>query len=58
MGFVDPKALALCIVFPILSIAAVAARFWSRKIQKQTLGADDWLIVPAAVWLQLTSAHS
>lgn len=49
MAYVDPTALALCIVFPFLSIVAVIARFRARAVQKVKLGADDWVIIPALV---------
>jgi hypothetical protein len=44
---IDPKALILCIIFPILAILSVIARFWARSIQKAKLAADDWMIFPA-----------
>jgi len=50
MGSVDSKALALCIVFPILSILAVIARFRARSLKKQKIAADDWLILPALLF--------
>lgn len=50
---VDPTALALCIVFPLLSIVAVIARFRARAIQKCKPGADDWVVVVALVSLLL-----
>ncbi|TVY93247.1 Satratoxin biosynthesis SC1 cluster protein [Lachnellula willkommii] len=47
MTYVDPTALALCIIFPFLSIVAVIARFRARTLQKVKLSADDWLVIPA-----------
>jgi hypothetical protein len=49
MTRVDPTALALCIVFPFLSIVAVIARFRARFLQKNKLAADDWVVIPALV---------
>lgn len=36
-----PIALALCIVFPILSLLAVVARFYARKLQKAGYQAES-----------------
>ena len=44
-----PTILALSIVFPILSIAAVAFRFQARRLKRVATGADDWTIVAALV---------
>ena len=41
--------LALCIVFPILAILAVAGRFWARHLKHLALKADDWTILIALV---------
>jgi hypothetical protein len=49
MTRVDPKALALCIIFPFLSVVAVIARFRARSLQKVRLAADDWVVIPALV---------
>ena len=35
--------------FSLLACTAVALRFWGRKIQKQILALDDYLIVPGLV---------
>ncbi|OTA67969.1 hypothetical protein K449DRAFT_324038 [Hypoxylon sp. EC38] len=44
-GHVITTAVALS----VMDIAAVALRFWVRRIQRQPSKADDWLMVPAAV---------
>jgi len=54
MTRVDPTALALCIIFPFLSIVAVIARFRARSIQKNRLAADDWVVIPALVGLPIS----
>lgn len=38
------------VVLPLLSITAVALRLWARLVHCNGLKADDWLIIPAAVW--------
>ncbi|KAK3322704.1 hypothetical protein B0H66DRAFT_602136 [Apodospora peruviana] len=50
MGQIDPTALALCTVFPFLSIVAVIARFRARAIKRVKLGADDWVVLPALIF--------
>lgn len=42
--------LALCIVFPILAILAVAGRFWARHLKHLSIEADDWTILIALVF--------
>ena len=42
------SVLAVAILFIVLSIAAVIARFSVRR-QKSGLGIDDWLCLPALV---------
>lgn len=37
-------------VLPILSIIAVALRFYVRFTRKNELGADDWLTIPGLVF--------
>ncbi|KAI1799479.1 hypothetical protein F4811DRAFT_543548 [Daldinia bambusicola] len=44
-GHVIASAVALSVV----DILVVGLRFWARKTQKQKLGADDWLMVPATL---------
>ncbi|OTA91473.1 hypothetical protein M434DRAFT_388481 [Hypoxylon sp. CO27-5] len=44
-GHVITTAVALS----VMDIAAVALRFWVRRIQRQPSKADDWLMVPAAL---------
>ncbi|KAL8952931.1 MAG: hypothetical protein Q9222_001190 [Ikaeria aurantiellina] len=43
------EVVAAAAVLPILGIVLVILRFYSRIKYKAGLGADDWLIVPAAV---------
>jgi hypothetical protein len=45
--------LELRITFPVLAIFAVAGRFYSRRLRGIVLGADDWLILVAAVSVTL-----
>jgi hypothetical protein len=47
------QIMAAGIIFPILGIAAVVLRFYVRASRKQQIGMDDWLIIPALVWLSL-----
>ena len=41
--------LGAAIGLSVLDIVTVAARFIARKTQRQSLKADDWLMVPAVV---------
>ncbi|KAI2601838.1 hypothetical protein GGR54DRAFT_580533 [Hypoxylon sp. NC1633] len=41
--------LAAAMGFSVVSIIAVALRFWARKIQRQPPKADDWLMIPATL---------
>ena len=46
---------AMCVVFSITSIMAVALRFYARRLKGLQLQADDWLIASALVhWLSST----
>lgn len=45
----DSTALVLCIVFPILAVLSVLARFYARQVKKTPYAADDWVILPALV---------
>lgn len=47
------EVVVLSIVFPILSMAAVALRLLSRRLKKLKLQADDYIIIPALVQLPL-----
>lgn len=40
---------AASIVLPILSIVFVLLRVYTRRLQKNHLGIDDWLMLPALV---------
>ena len=39
----EAKVAALAVVLPLLAIAAVCARFYSRHLRHTKLGIDDWL---------------
>ncbi|KAI2784970.1 hypothetical protein F4815DRAFT_454957 [Daldinia loculata] len=41
--------IAAAIVLSVIDIFVVVLRFWARKVQKQPLRADDWLMVPATL---------
>ncbi|MCJ1297646.1 hypothetical protein MMC08_000434 [Hypocenomyce scalaris] len=41
------EVVVLSIVFPVLSIVAVALRLYSRRLKKLRLQADDYIIIPA-----------
>lgn len=46
----DYKAtLAVAIVLPVLSAAAVGLRFYARRRQRINIGIDDWCTIPALV---------
>ncbi|KAI1169769.1 hypothetical protein F4777DRAFT_571930 [Nemania sp. FL0916] len=46
--YASPRfVIAVGVVFPVLSIIAVALRFWARSAQKAPLLIDDWLLVIA-----------
>ena len=45
------SVLAVGILFMILPIIAVLARFYVRRKMKSNLGIDDWLCIPALVSL-------
>ena len=42
-------SIAAGVVLSVLDTFVVALKLWTRRIQKQPLKADDWLLVPAAV---------
>ena len=39
-------------IWPPLCLGAVCLRFYSRRVDKVRLGPDDWLTIPALVFLQ------
>ncbi|KAI0135792.1 hypothetical protein F4814DRAFT_444598 [Daldinia grandis] len=41
--------IAAAIALSVIDIFVVGLRFWARKVQKQPLRADDWLMMPAAL---------
>lgn len=43
------EVIAAAAILPFLGIVLVALRFYNRMKHKTGIGADDWLIVPAAV---------
>ncbi|KAJ3552566.1 hypothetical protein NPX13_g11082 [Xylaria arbuscula] len=42
-------SIAAGIVLSVVDTFVVALKFWTRRIQKQPLKADDWLLVPAVI---------
>ena len=55
----DPAyAMAAGATFLALSVIVVALRFFVRSRQKAQLGADDWLVIPAAVRIAMESLMS
>lgn len=55
LGVATPSPLsvvAASVALSVLSVVAVALRFWARHVQRATLLMDDWLLVPALVSLQ------
>ncbi|KAH7405679.1 hypothetical protein DE146DRAFT_420423 [Phaeosphaeria sp. MPI-PUGE-AT-0046c] len=46
----QPHFFILSIIFPILATIAVGLRFHARRLARQKLGADDWLIVAALIF--------
>ena len=50
MTYVNERSvLAVGVIFIILSVAAVGARFYVRLQMKNGLGIDDWLCITALV---------
>lgn len=47
----ETSALAIGILFIVLGILAVSARFGIRWSREQNIGIDDWLCLPALVSL-------
>lgn len=45
------NVLAVSIVLPVLCVVAVAFRFNARLLQKNSLKLDDWLTVPALLFV-------
>ena len=43
--------IVVCSIAPVISTLAVLLRFYSRRLQCAPLKADDWLILPALVFL-------
>ncbi|KAK6954651.1 hypothetical protein Daesc_004618 [Daldinia eschscholtzii] len=41
--------IAAAVALSVVDILVVGLRFWARKAQKQLLGSDDWLMVPATL---------
>lgn len=42
-------SIAAGVVLSLVNTFSVALKFWTRRIQRQPLKADDWLLVPAAI---------
>lgn len=50
-GYASPgSVIAESVVLPVLCIAAVSLRMYTRKRQKQPLLVDDWILVPGLVF--------
>ena len=47
-----PQLYAAAITSYILAVAAVALRFWARRLMRTRLWVDDWTIAGALVRLQ------
>jgi hypothetical protein len=47
--------LAVCGTFTGLCTISVGLRFYGRRLQKQPLRADDWIMIPALVSLLVAS---
>lgn len=44
-GYTSPSSIiAICVVLPVLSIVAIALRFYTRKRNKNALKLDDWFV--------------
>lgn len=44
MGQSSGEVIALAIVFPLLALFVVSLRVWARRVKKQLLAWDDYLI--------------
>ena len=49
MFYYQNTIVVIDILFPLLAVLAVIARFSARRITKLRFGADDWLILAALV---------
>lgn len=50
-----PAVIAVCSVCIVLMFTATVARLMVRRLKNDVkLGLDDWLIIPALVWLGLS----
>jgi hypothetical protein len=47
------EVLALGIAMPLVCIFVSALRIYTRRVQRQTMKVDDWLIIPCTVRLPL-----
>ena len=54
-NYVDPQVrhglLPACIVLAVVSLIAVSLRFYARAVILKKVGADDWMILAAMVYL-------
>ncbi|KAL7625751.1 hypothetical protein AAE478_004974 [Parahypoxylon ruwenzoriense] len=41
--------ISVAVAFSVVDIVVVVLRFWARKVQRQPLKADDWLMIPATL---------
>jgi hypothetical protein len=55
MAYPPSAIVAIAVLFSILPIAAVGARFWARQIKHMGFGPDDFFIIPALVCIHVTS---
>ena len=44
-SLITTPLVVVAVVFPVLATAAVALRFYARRIKRQDLKADDWVIL-------------
>ena len=50
VSYITPGAMiAVAVLFPVLSMVCVGLRVYTRCVQKASILADDWLLVPAVV---------
>ena len=59
MTLYDPTSIiAICVILPIIALVALCLRFWVRiRVQPTHIGADDWLILVASIFLIADAAN-
>ena len=45
----NDNIIIISVVFSLVAIVAVALRLYARRLKRQSLGADDYTILPALV---------